>query len=163
MILSPHRARQVGRESFFFNSEITFSFVILLQVSLMSAQSYGSRWTNQFVTSTGQLRGAVVRIKELKFPRKRDISREIMKEMRLLRELRHDNINSFIGACVEPTRVLLVTDFCAKGSLYDIIENEDIKLDDLFIASLIHDLIKVSLDWLSFWATIFKPSVPIRA
>lgn len=109
----------------------------------MSAQSFGSRWSHQFVTSTARLRGAVVRIKELKFPRKRDISREIMKEMRLLRELRHDNINSFIGACVEPTRILLVTDYCAKGSLYDIIENEDIKLDDLFIASLINDLIKV--------------------
>jgi serine/threonine protein kinase len=67
-----------------------------------------------------------------------------MKEMRLLRDLRHDNINSFIGACVEPMRILLVTDYCAKGSLYDIIENEDIKLDDLFIASLVHDLIKVS-------------------
>ncbi|XP_030570919.1 receptor-type guanylate cyclase Gyc76C-like [Drosophila novamexicana] len=112
------------------------------KVSLMSAQSFGSRWSHQFVTSTARLRGAVVRIKELKFPRKRDISREIMKEMRLLRELRHDNINSFIGACVEPTRILLVTDYCAKGSLYDIIENEDIKLDDLFIASLINDLIK---------------------
>lgn len=86
----------------------------------------------------------MVRIKELKFPRKKDMSREIMKEMRLLRELRHDNVNSFIGACVEPMRILLVTDYCAKGSLYDIIENEDIKLDDLFIASLIHDLIKVS-------------------
>lgn len=84
-----------------------------------------------------------MRIKELKFPRKKDMSREIMKEMRLLRELRHDNVNSFIGACVEPMRILLVTDYCAKGSLYDIIENEDIKLDDLFIASLIHDLIKV--------------------
>lgn len=84
-----------------------------------------------------------MRIKELKFARKKDISRDIMKEMRLLRELRHDNINSFIGACVEPMRILLVTDYCAKGSLYDIIENEDIKLDDLFIASLVHDLIKV--------------------
>lgn len=41
-------------------------------------------------------------------------------------------------------RILLVTDYCAKGSLYDIIENEDIKLDELFIASLVHDLIKVS-------------------
>lgn len=41
-----------------------------------------------------------------------------MKEMRLLRELRHDNINSFIGACVEPMSLLLVTDYCAKGSLY---------------------------------------------
>lgn len=64
--------------------------------------------------------------------------------MRLLRELRHDNINSFIGACVEKEGTIqLVTDYCAKGSLYDIIENEDIKLDDLFIASLVHDLIKV--------------------
>lgn len=74
-----------------------------------------------------------------------------MKEMRLLRDLRHDNINSFIGACVEPMRTLLVTDYCAKGSLYDIIENEDIKLDDLFIASLIHDLIKVSYICLSMF------------
>jgi guanylate cyclase, other len=47
------------------------------------------------------------------------------------------------GACVEPMRILLVSDYCAKGSLYDIIENEDIKLDNLFIASLINDLIKV--------------------
>ena len=38
--------------------------------------------------------------------------------MRLLRELRHDNLNSFIGAVVEPLRVLLLTDYCAKGSLY---------------------------------------------
>lgn len=110
----------------------------------MSAQSYGSRCSNQVFTVTARLRGAVVRIKELKFIKKRDMSRELMKEMRRLRELRHDNVNSFIGACVEPTRILLVTDYCAKGSLYDIIENDDIKLDDLFIASLIHDLIKVS-------------------
>jgi guanylate cyclase, other len=53
------------------------------------------------------------------------------------------SIFSFIGACVEPMRILLVTDYCAKGSLYDIIENEDIKLDELFIASLVHDLIRV--------------------
>lgn len=67
---------------------------------------------------TAQYRGVVVRIKELNFARKKDISREVMKEMRLLRELRHDNINSFIGACIEPTAILLVTDYCAKGSLY---------------------------------------------
>lgn len=51
------------------------------------------------------------------------------------------------GACVEPMRILLVTDYCAKGSLYDIIENEDIKLDNLFIASLINDLIKVRVSY----------------
>lgn len=97
----------------------------------------------------------MVRIKELKFSKKKDISREIMKEMRTLRDLRHDNLNSFIGACVEPMRILLVTDYCAKGSLYDIIENEDIKLEDLFIASLVHDLIKVRrLKFLSLGLTL---------
>uniref|UniRef100_A0A1B0CUZ5 Guanylate cyclase n=1 Tax=Lutzomyia longipalpis TaxID=7200 RepID=A0A1B0CUZ5_LUTLO len=123
----------------YFNNDIVSS---PSKLSLASAASFNSRCSNQVFTTTGRFRGVVIRIKELKFARKKDISRDIMKEMRLLRDLRHDNINSFIGACVEPMRILLVTDYCAKGSLYDIIENEDIKLDDLFIASLVHDLIK---------------------
>ncbi|XP_044753115.1 receptor-type guanylate cyclase Gyc76C-like isoform X2 [Coccinella septempunctata] len=114
------------------------------QVSLVSnsVTSFESRGGLQVFATTALYRGVVVRIKELAFSRKKDISRDVMKEMRLLRELRHDNVNSFIGACVEPNSLLLVTDYCAKGSLYDIIENEDIKLDKMFIASLIHDLIK---------------------
>lgn len=92
----------------------------LFQLSLVSASvtSYESRGGLQVFAATAHYRGVVVRIKELHFPRKKDISRDVMKEMRLLRELRHDNINSFIGACVEPTSLLLVTDYCAKGSLY---------------------------------------------
>ncbi|CAH1099339.1 unnamed protein product [Psylliodes chrysocephalus] len=113
-----------------------------LSLASASVTSYESRGGLQVFATTAQYRGVVVRIKELNFSRKKDISRDIMKEMRLLRELRHDNVNSFIGACVQPTSILLVTDYCAKGSLYDIVENEDIKLDKMFIASLVHDLIK---------------------
>ncbi|XP_068630072.1 receptor-type guanylate cyclase Gyc76C-like [Battus philenor] len=112
------------------------------KLSLASGISCESRCCTQIFTTTAQYRGNVVRIKELKFSKKKDIPRDVMKEMRLLRELRHDNLNSFIGAVVEPLRVLLITDYCAKGSLYDIIENEDIKLDKMFISSLVHDLIK---------------------
>lgn len=61
----------------------------------MSAASYGSRY--QVWTTTGRFRGVIVRIKELKFAKKKDMSRELMKEFRTLRDLRHDNINSFIG------------------------------------------------------------------
>lgn len=68
--------------------------------------------------ATGQYKGVMVRIKELKFSKKKDIARDVMKEMRVLRDIRHDNINSFIGACLEPMRVLIITDYCAKGSLY---------------------------------------------
>ena len=37
------------------------------------------------------------------------------------------------------------TNDCIARLFQDIIENEDIKLDDMFIASLVHDLIKVNL------------------
>ncbi|KAK9512964.1 hypothetical protein O3M35_001263 [Rhynocoris fuscipes] len=112
------------------------------KLSLVSATSFESRYGPQVFASTGKYRGIVVRVKEIKFSRKKDISRDIMKEMRLLREFIHDNVNSFIGAIVEPMRILIVTEYCAKGSLYDIVENEDIKLDKMFVASLVHDLIK---------------------
>lgn len=60
-------------------------------------------------------------------------------------------------------RILLVSDYCAKGSLYDIIENEDIKLDNLFIASLIYDLIKVSWTNEVFNDAVFNFNFRLRA
>lgn len=90
----------------------------LFQLSLLSATSYESRYGAQVFANRAQYRGVMVRVKELKFCKKKDIPREIMKEMRLLRDIRHDNINSFIGACLEPMKVLILTDYCSKGSLY---------------------------------------------
>ena len=34
-----------------------------------------------------------------------------------MREIRHDNINQFIGAFVKPGRILIVTQFALRGSL----------------------------------------------
>jgi hypothetical protein len=42
-----------------------------------------------------------------------------------------------------------------KGALNDILENIDIKLDPMFISSLIHDLIKVSFPQIVFSLTKF--------
>ncbi|KAG8041150.1 hypothetical protein G9C98_002138 [Cotesia typhae] len=84
----------------------------------VSVMSYESKCGGQVFAQTGHYHGVIVRIKELKFTKKKDISRDVMKEMRVLREIRHGNLNSFIGACVDPTRILLITDYCAKGSLY---------------------------------------------
>ncbi|XP_073983088.1 receptor-type guanylate cyclase Gyc76C-like isoform X2 [Rhodnius prolixus] len=112
------------------------------KLSLASATSFESRCVPQLFAWTSKYRGIVVRLKEIKFSKKKDISRDIMKEMRLMRSFIHDNVNSFIGAVVEPMRIVIVTEYCAKGSLYDIVENEDIKLDKMFVASLVHDLIK---------------------
>ena len=108
----------------------------------MSLVSIGS--LGQVYCTTAHYKGAVVRVKELKLWKKLVISRNTMKEIRYIREMCHPNINSFHGAVMQPLTISLVFDYCGKGSLSDVVENEDIRLDSTFIASLIHDLIKVS-------------------
>lgn len=59
-----------------------------------------------------------------------------------MKDLQNDHIVRFIGACVEPPTAL-ITEYCPKGSLQDILENEQIKLDWMFRYSLMHDIVKV--------------------
>ena len=65
------------------------------------------------------------------------------KELKLLRDIRHDNLNAFIGACTEPPNICIITEYCTRGSLKDVLENDDVKLDNMFIASLVGDIIRV--------------------
>ena len=69
------------------------------------------------------------------------LARDIMKEMKLMREIRHTNVNNFIGAMVDQDNIKLVTEFCSKGALFDLLNNPDVKLDLMFVASLISDLV----------------------
>ena len=46
-----------------------------------------------------------------------DISRKMKMDLKTLKDLRHDNLNSFIGACVEPATISVVTDYGTRGSL----------------------------------------------
>ncbi|XP_042897252.1 receptor-type guanylate cyclase Gyc76C [Parasteatoda tepidariorum] len=113
------------------------------KMSIRSEGSLESKLTGQTFTHTALYKGTLVATKTLKFKsRNIDIPRVTKKEMKTMRELHHDNINPFIGACVLPHYIILVTEYCAKGSLKDILENPDIKLDHMFIASLVFDLIK---------------------
>lgn len=34
-----------------------------------------------------------------------------------MKDLTHQNINTFIGACVEPGNICILSQYCAKGSL----------------------------------------------
>lgn len=46
---------------------------------------------------------------------------------------------------MECPTVLILTEYCPKGSLKDVLENEAIHLDWNFRMSLIHDVVKVSI------------------
>ncbi len=62
-----------------------------------------------------------------------------------LKDTHHDHLVRFIGACVESPLCALLTEYCPRGSLQDILEDDDIQLEWNFRYSLVHDLVKVTM------------------
>nr|XP_021189562.2 guanylate cyclase 32E isoform X1 [Helicoverpa armigera] len=110
------------------------------QVSLSSNPDLDFRYSAIF-TEVAFYRGRLLAVKRVR-RHHIDINREIKKELKIMRDLQHDNVNGFVGACIEPPNVCALSEYCTRGSLKDILENEDIKLDNMFIASLVGDIIR---------------------
>ncbi|KAL7734949.1 hypothetical protein ACLKA6_011215 [Drosophila palustris] len=110
------------------------------QVSLSSNPDADFRYTTIF-TPIGLYKGQLYAIKKVR-KKSVDITREMKKELKLLRDARHDNVCAFIGACTEPPNICIISEYCTRGSLKDILENEDVKLDNMFIASMVADIIR---------------------
>ncbi|KAM0730888.1 Atrial natriuretic peptide receptor 1 [Formica fusca] len=90
---------------------------------------------------TGFYKNSKIAIKHI--PRNKvEISRPLLLELKRMKDLQHDHLVRFYGACLEPPHCCLLTEYCPKGSLQDILENEQIKLDRVFRGSLIHDIVR---------------------
>jgi hypothetical protein len=61
-----------------------------------------------------------------------------------MKDVTHDHLVRFIGASVTAPHCCLLTEYCPRGSLEDILENDQIQLDAMFRRSLIHDIAKVT-------------------
>ncbi|CAD7080488.1 unnamed protein product [Hermetia illucens] len=121
-------------------TKATHPLIRTSQVSLSSNPDADFRYSTIF-TPIGLYKGQLYAIKKIR-KKSVDITREMKKELKLLRDSRHDNICAFIGACTEPPNVCVITEYCTRGSLKDILENEDVKLDNMFIASMVADIIR---------------------
>ncbi|EDV30989.2 uncharacterized protein Dana_GF15131 [Drosophila ananassae] len=92
-------------------------------------------------TNIALFRGNIVAMRKI-HKKNVDITRSIRKELKLMREVRHENIINFIGASTDHGSVILFTTYCARGSLEDVLANEDLYLDHMFISSLVADILK---------------------
>ncbi|KAL3089465.1 hypothetical protein niasHT_029176 [Heterodera trifolii] len=100
----------------------------------------------QIFTKTAMYKGTMVAIKMLnldpkKYP-KLELPRSLLVQLKEMKDLQHEHITRFCGACVDAPNYCIVTEYCPKGSLEDILENEKIKLDKMMKYSLLHDLVK---------------------
>ncbi|GIX94512.1 atrial natriuretic peptide receptor 1 [Caerostris darwini] len=91
---------------------------------------------------TASYKGNTVAVKRVYKQKKIELTRLILIELKKIREAQHQNIASFIGACIDAPNVAILTEYCPKGSLQDVLKNESLDLDWMFRYSLINDIVK---------------------
>lgn len=75
----------------------------------------------------GAYRGMKVAIKRISCPEleeaSKDIREEVQNEAQRMVSLRHPNIVIFMGCCLEPNNSFIVSQYCERGSLYDLLHD----------------------------------------
>ncbi|XP_069780323.1 atrial natriuretic peptide receptor 2 [Narcine bancroftii] len=95
----------------------------------------------QLFAKTGYFKGNLVAIKHVNKKRV-ELTRQVLFELKHMRDVQFNHLTRFIGACIDTPNVCIVTEYCPRGSLQDILENENINLDWVFRYSLINDIVK---------------------
>eukprot|EP00794_Sanderia_malayensis_P016937 gene16937-18644_t len=101
--------------------------------------STNSDYRAQIFTRIGRFKNKYVALKTV-FKTHIELSREVLLELKNAIEANHQNLNSFIGACIEPSTIFLVSAYCNKGSLHDVLLNDSLKLDWMFQISIASDV-----------------------
>ncbi|GAV78579.1 ACT domain-containing protein/Pkinase_Tyr domain-containing protein [Cephalotus follicularis] len=84
----------------------------------VASGSYGDLYKGTYCTQE-------VAIKVLKPERvSADMLKEFSQEVYIMRKIRHKNVVQFIGACTRPPNLCIVTEFMAKGSIYDFLHKQ---------------------------------------
>lgn len=75
------------------------------------------------VVFSGLFRGTIVAIKQLVNPDA--VSNNIENEANTLLNLRHPNVILFMGLVKEPGKLWIITEFCSRGSLRDLLDSDE--------------------------------------
>ncbi|XP_055849222.1 atrial natriuretic peptide receptor 1 isoform X2 [Episyrphus balteatus] len=112
------------------------------QMTLMSEDMGSLCGDRQIFIPVGTYKGCRVAIKRIDGISE-NLSRSLMLELKRMKDLQHDHLVKFFGACLDPKRSFILTEYAPKGSLRDILEDDQqYQLDLMFKMSLMHDIIR---------------------
>jgi len=81
----------------------------------------------------GIWRGTVIAVKKAKLERDEEkyeeTLKDLLKEIYIMKSLRHPNVLQFLGYCNVESEIMLITEYMPKGSLYKILHDKNIKLE----------------------------------
>uniref|UniRef100_A0A3P9JWU3 Guanylate cyclase n=1 Tax=Oryzias latipes TaxID=8090 RepID=A0A3P9JWU3_ORYLA len=75
----------------------------------------------------------------------------VISEFHIMKEMKHENLVQFFGVCIEPPTVCLVTQYCKKGSLNDVLKSSDVDLDGMFKLSFAYDIVNYEFVAEMYW------------
>ncbi|KAF7642357.1 hypothetical protein LDENG_00259440, partial [Lucifuga dentata] len=95
----------------------------------------------QIYTKTGYYKGNLAAIKYIN-KKRIELTRKVLFELKHMRDVHNEHLTRFIGACIDPPNMCIITEYCPRGSLQDLMESDSITLDWMFRYSLINDIVK---------------------
>uniref|UniRef100_A0A674D362 Guanylate cyclase n=1 Tax=Salmo trutta TaxID=8032 RepID=A0A674D362_SALTR len=112
----------------------------------LRGSNYGSFLTMegnfQIYAKTGYYKGNISAIKYVTNKKRIELTRMVLFELKHMRDVQNEHLTRFIGACIDPPNICIITEYCPRGSLQDLMESETITLDWMFRYSLINDIVK---------------------
>nr|XP_019950501.1 PREDICTED: retinal guanylyl cyclase 2-like [Paralichthys olivaceus] len=93
-------------------------------------------------TNVAVYEGDWVWLKKFEGGQFKEVKQSTTKIFTKMKDLRNENVNPFLGFFTDCSMFAVVTEHCSRGSLQDLLRNEDVKLDWMFKSSLLLDLIK---------------------
>ncbi|XP_044740931.1 atrial natriuretic peptide receptor 1 [Chrysoperla carnea] len=106
-------------------------------ITLFSAGELSLDFNNR--VHLGKYRGSPVAIKYLTGP-KPELTRSLLLELKRMKDLQHYHLAKFYGACLEYPNLCLLTEYCPRGSLFDLLKKNRFKNDWMVQLSLIQDI-----------------------
>ncbi|XP_029022598.1 atrial natriuretic peptide receptor 1 [Betta splendens] len=111
----------------------------------LKGSNYGSLMTMegnfQIYTKTGYYKGNLAAIKYIN-KKRIELTRKVLFELKHMRDVQNEHLTRFIGACTDPPNMCIISEYCPRGSLQDLMESDSITLDWMFRYSLINDIVK---------------------